>query len=86
MCGDPPSWLPGADAGKYRDLIVCWDGVKKKGSKAYVTICNVCTADRSVAKAPRFSAVNGTLVGDVPTCLKDLTLVLIVRISSVCFL
>jgi len=75
LCGSPPTWLSGAASGKYRDLVICWEGVKQKGSKAYVTMCNVCTADRGVGKVPRFSAVNGTLVGAVPPCLQDLTLV-----------
>lgn len=76
-----PAWLLGTrstrDRDAYGDLMVNWDAVRQlrqSGTDAVVTLCSTCSDHRGVGNAPKFAAVNGTWVGQVPECLKDLTL------------
>jgi hypothetical protein len=69
-----PKEIVGYNYDMYADLVVNWAAVHKDGRDITVTLCSTCASHRGVGNAPKFAAVNGTWVGEVPECLQGLTL------------
>ena len=70
------STLPASVQRRFNGMLLDWKGVHAApGARtSTVTLCQQCSAHRVPTAVPRFALANGTWVGDVPDCLRELTL------------